>query len=489
MEGSNLRRIPIVLYAGFGIIFVMIVVMTIVSNNTTKGLLKDVAWIGHTYQVKLQLHHILSDMIDAETGQRGYIYTGDPEFLEPYNKTVDKVERELLALIELVGDNPEQVQRLGMSIKLFEEKLAEMRESIELKNAGKEKELQALVRSGKGKAIMDQIRVILDEADGNEDKLLSKRRADMDTTAYNTSRVSIGGTLMIIVLGSVVLFFTVRRVNNIIIPVSEIVNSLGTTSAEMSITADEHERTATAQTTAVNETSSTMDELSISAQRSAEQSETAVASARQASEMSDEGHEVIRKTSLAMVEIRDKSQLIGEQILLLSEQTGQISDITRLVTDIAGQTNLLALNAAVEAARAGEHGKGFAVVATEIRKLADQSKQSAERINVLVGNIQKSTNTTVMAVEQGSLRIEEGTELADQAAAAFKLITDKISITYENLQQISLNSKQQSDAVKQVLEAMISIQTGAQQTSAGISQTRDGLKSLDTAARSLKANV
>ncbi|MCK5002939.1 MAG: chemotaxis protein, partial [Gammaproteobacteria bacterium] len=241
---------------------------------------------------------------------------------------------------------------------------------------------------------MDQIRVILDEADGNEDKLLSKRRADMDTTAYNTSRVSIGGTLMIIVLGSVVLFFTVRRVNNIIIPVSEIVNSLGTTSAEMSITADEHERTATAQTTAVNETSSTMDELSISAQRSAEQSETAVASARQASEMSDEGHEVIRKTSLAMVEIRDKSQLIGEQILLLSEQTGQISDITRLVTDIAGQTNLLALNAAVEAARAGEHGKGFAVVATEIRKLADQSKQSAERINVLVGNIQKSTNTT-----------------------------------------------------------------------------------------------
>ena len=489
MEGSNLRRIPIVLYAGFGIIFVMIVVMTIVSNNTTKGLLKDVAWIGHTYQVKLQLHHILSDMIDAETGQRGYIYTGDPEFLEPYNKTVDKVERELLALIELVGDNPEQVQRLGMSIKLFEEKLAEMRESIELKNAGKEKELQALVISGKGKAIMDQIRVILDEADGNEDKLLSKRRADMDTTAYNTSRVSIGGTLMIIVLGSVVLFFTVRRVNNIIIPVSEIVNSLGTTSAEMSITADEHERTATAQTTAVNETSSTMDELSISAQRSAEQSETAVASARQASEMSDEGHEVIRKTSLAMVEIRDKSQLIGEQILLLSEQTGQISDITRLVTDIAGQTNLLALNAAVEAARAGEHGKGFAVVATEIRKLADQSKQSAERINVLVGNIQKSTNTTVMAVEQGSLRIEEGTELADQAAAAFKLITDKISITYENLQQISLNSKQQSDAVKQVLEAMISIQTGAQQTSAGISQTRDGLKSLDTAARSLKANV
>ncbi len=89
------------------------------------------------------------------------------------------------------------------------------------------------------------------------------------------------------------------------------------------------------------------------------------------------------------------------KLSVLSEQIGQIYNITNLVGDIANQTNMLALNAAVEAARAGEQGKGFAVIATEIRKLADQSRKSAERINNLVTDIQNATNTTVIVTDEG----------------------------------------------------------------------------------------
>lgn len=113
-----------------------------------------------------------------------------------------------------------------------------------------------------------------------------------------------------------------------------------------------------------------------------------------------------------MFSIRHKIQTIAELILELSDFVQSISSTVGLVEDIAEQTNLLALNAAVEAARAGEHGKGFAVVAGEIRKLADESKQATTKITSLITDIQQTTNSTVIATEEGTKEIESGIDLA-----------------------------------------------------------------------------
>ena len=90
-----------------------------------------------------------------------------------------------------------------------------------------------------------------------------------------------------------------------------------------------------------------------------------------------------------MFVLEEKVDAIAEKIVNLSTQASQISNVSQLVIDFANQTNMLALNSSVEAVRAGEHGKGFALVANEIRKLADQSQQSADKINNLVSNIQR----------------------------------------------------------------------------------------------------
>ena len=110
---------------------------------------------------------------------------------------------------------------------------------------------------------------------------------------------------------------------------------------------------------------------------------------------------------------------------------------------------MLALNAAVEAVRAGEHGKGFGVVASEIRKLADQSKKSAQRINALVQDIHRATNSTVKVTE-------EGRNIVESVVAAVNNIAT-------NSQQISLNAKQQAIAIQQVVAAMNDLNQGARQ--------------------------
>ena len=144
-----------------------------------------------------------------------------------------------------------------------------------------------------------------------------------------------------------------------------------------------------------------------------------------------------------MFSIRHKIQTIAELILELSDFVQSISSTIGLVEDIAEQTNLLALNAAVEAARAGEHGKGFAVVASEIRKLADESKQATTKIISLINDIQQTANSTVLATEEGTKEIESGLELAH-------IISENIEQLINVMNEISINMKEIITSSKQI---------------------------------------
>mgnify|MGYP003290087211 CR=1 FL=1 len=157
---------------------------------------------------------------------------------------------------------------------------------------------------------------------------------------------------------------------------------------------------------------------------------------RESLEYSNKEQEAAQKNIEKMLMLKQKIQIIAELILELSEQIQQIGSTIGVVEDIAEQTNMLALNAAVEAARAGEHGKGFAVVAGEIRKLADESKQATAKISVLINNIHQSTNSTVMATEEGTKEIESGVKLAhhiDKNINSLINVINEISLTQENL--------------------------------------------------------
>lgn len=165
---------------------------------------------------------------------------------------------------------------------------------------------------------------------------------------------------------------------------------------------------------------------------------------------SQKEHESISANVEKMLVLRQKVQMIAELILELSEHTQQIGNSIGIVDDIAEQTNMLALNAAVEAARAGEHGKGFAVVAGEIRKLADESKQAITKITSLTSNIQYTTNSTVMATEEGSKEIESVVKDIDMVSNNSENLLKQISGVLDSLELLNKNAEKQNDIIEKL---------------------------------------
>ncbi len=316
---------------------------------------------------------------------------------------------------------------------------------------------------------------------------VAKNEKDKADAGYaRTRNLTIAGIVIGILLAFGIGYWIIRSITG---RVTESVSAMSSTSTEIASTVEQHERTASSQSASVSETTTTMDELNASTRRSAEQADAVTSISKQALSTTVEGVKMANQASAGMSNLKQKVGAIGEQILKLSEQTGQIRGIANMVTDIAGQINMLALNAAVEAVRAGESGKGFSVIAQEVRKLADQGKKSAEKVNTIVADIQKATNSAVMVTEAGTKTVEDVAQIAQRAGESFGSLSGIANNVYENAQQVSLNMKQQVAAIKQVTEAMNNINTGAKETAAGISQTKIGIQRLNDAAQELKKMV
>ena len=190
-----------------------------------------------------------------------------------------------------------------------------------------------------------------------------------------------------------------------------------------------------------------------------------------------------------MFSIRHKIQTIAELILELSDFVQSISSTIGLVEDIAEQTNLLALNAAVEAARAGEHGKGFAVVASEIRKLADESKQATSKIISLINDIQQTANSTVLATEEGTKEIESGLELAQKISDNIENLINSMNEISNNMHEIIVSSKQIDIDSKATNTYLSEVSKMIENTKEYINENDSAIKKIEIASQEFKNSV
>ena len=211
------------------------------------------------------------------------------------------------------------------------------------------------------------------------------------------------------------------------------------------------------QSSAVNETTQVVEMLDKSSKQSAEQAGQVSEISQMVLRAATEGEEMVNQVKGLQMDIQDKVITINDYIKELEFQTNQIGSITDVVSELAKQTNMLALNAAVEASRAGEFGRGFAVVSIEIRKLSDESKSSASKIQGLIDEIKKSVKKTVTLTEMGKMIAIEGSSFADQTSVKFKQVAGSIGKLSDNMSSIAINLRQQAKAHEEVLLAMNSL--------------------------------
>jgi methyl-accepting chemotaxis protein len=244
-----------------------------------------------------------------------------------------------------------------------------------------------------------------------------------------------------------------------------------------------------AQAVQISQTSEAVAQLAAFVQLSARDALTASENAQDALRNARAGQQAVVQTIDGMVHIRENVQETSKRIKRLGERSQEVGEIVRLIEDIADQTNLLALNAAIQSAMAGEHGRGFAVVADEIRLLAERSAEATKKIATIVKSIQGDTYEAVVAMEDSTQEVVNGSRLADEAGQSLQSIYSAVERQAQTIEGIARAASERVQTSEAVATAMSRIADITRQTNTATQDAASSVSYLAELAEQLRASV
>jgi methyl-accepting chemotaxis protein len=423
--------------------------------------------------VQAELAHLRTDILEIESGTRGYVLAGDQEFLVQVKTARDDLDRTFASVKRLTRDNATQQGRWSELRKAIDVRLANLDEQI--KNAGG----AALSDHTRDLAIQGRqmtagIRETIGDADAEEGRLLVERQTELDgDTSMARILIIVGGALAALLALAMGIWISMSVSKQ----VGSAVHAVQSSAAELQAAANQQASSSAEQSTAMNEIATTISELLATSRQIAESAQRVSQIANQTASSARGGDSTVSKANDASIAVRKQVDQIVTHMLDLGKRSQQIGSVLDLVSELSEQTNILAINASIEAAGAGESGRRFGVVADEIRKLADRVSASTKEIRTLIEDVRSAVNTTVMATEAGSKAVDVVATQVTDTANAFKQIAGLVGTTTDAAREIELSTKQQATAVEQVNQAISNVAQAARETEASATQT------LQTSAR------
>lgn len=175
----------------------------------------------------------------------------------------------------------------------------------------------------------------------------------------------------------------------------------------------------------------------------------------------------------------DSIENVQTQTDLTNQSAMQIGAVTEIIAGISNQTNLLALNASIEAARAGEQGKGFAVVAEEIRTLADQSRESSQKINEIVETLIQNSNISVDITKKVSEAFEKQNEKISETESIFASLNEEIELVSDSIHGIGGEVEELNHHKDSMNEGIVSLTQTAEENTGSAKETLDSMNEVE----------
>jgi methyl-accepting chemotaxis protein WspA len=531
----NRWKIRTQITVGFALGLAVFTAIGLITYRGTQRLIAASQEEEHTYQVLNEAEEILSLVKSAETGQRGYLLTSESEYLEPYNRARSTIQPRIDALRNLVRGNPTQEGYLETLEPLVIQKLAELDNTIRLRQTQGANAALSAVKTDEGKRIMDQLRDLVARMKNEERKLLQVRSQVADVSARQTlDSVRFGMPLGILLLALIGVVLTrqiarplgrVSRVaqqiadgdltqsvdrtrdtteigqllaafHNMTISLNALIKQaqrsgiqISSSTTQIAAAGRQLEATVNEQSASIHEVNATSRQIAATAGELAKTVDNVAETAQATTTAATNSQMSLDKIQGAMQNLVLSTRSISSKLQIMDEKANNINTVVTTITKVADQTNLLSLNAAIEAEKAGEYGAGFAVVAREIRRLADQSAVATLEIEQMVKEMQGSVSSGVMEVDKFSRDVSRYVEEVGNVSTQIAGFIQNVQGLAPRFSMVSQSMDEQYRGAEQISTAIAQLSDASAQTVQSLQETNNALAMLDDAAQGLQREI
>lgn len=534
-QGLKLNQFVV---TGCGLIIILASITTYITKKTNLELLNNVSLVTKTYAFKASLKELEKLLVDAETGQRGFVITREERYLEPFNKAKDKLNNSFLEITQQVKDDSTKLSTINRIEQLSKDKMNELQETIQLTKLGKEKEVLNIILSDRGKILMDKIRQELDIILQKEDELLEERKRQFNQIQTLSDLVNWSSFILIVITVIAVCLaiilipsrslssslqnaFTLaekvsagdltvevgatsndvigklmatlkdmaHNLSNLIRQVQKSGIQATSSATQIAASGKQLEATLTEQLASTNEVAIAAKEISATSQELVKTMEEVAAMSQSTTIAASDSQKDLLRMETTMRQLTEATNSIAARLGVISEKANNINNIVVTITKVADQTNLLSLNAAIEAEKAGEYGLGFAVVAREIRRLADQTAVATLDIEQMVKQMQSSVSTGVMEMDKFAKEVGRSVEDVANISTQVGQIIVQVQDLTPRFEVVSQGMETQSQGAQQISESMMQLSNTSAQTASSLREINNAISQLNQVAHGLRQEI